>query len=181
MSLQPSVRWNKHTDMIEGFEDTGTTRTSRIADHVLVFMIRGLFGKWKQPVAYSYCEAATKTPALVMQIKNVIREIHKTDLKVVACVCDQGSTNVAAINSLIADTRATYLRKKQDLCDRIFEIDGKTIIPIFDPPHLLKGIRNSFMQKDLYFTDENNQQCKGSWQHILAAYFIDAPQEDYVS
>lgn len=33
-----------------------------------------------------------------------------------------------------------------------FEINNKEIVPLYDPPHLLKEIRNNLMTKDLTFT-----------------------------
>lgn len=37
-----------------------------------------------------------------------------------------------------------------------FEIGDNEIIPLFDPPHLIKGIRNNFLTKDLAMRVTNN-------------------------
>lgn len=64
-----------------------------------------------------------------------------------ATVCDQGTSNVSAINYLIEDTRQKYLRNNKILKHSIFEVEGKTVIPLYDLPHLLKGLRNNLITK----------------------------------
>ncbi|XP_076283987.1 uncharacterized protein LOC143210733 [Lasioglossum baleicum] len=67
-----------NSDKIIGFEDWGTRRTSRFADHALVFMLRGLYSGWKMPISYDYCEGQTKTPQLIQCIKNIVKALKKT-------------------------------------------------------------------------------------------------------
>jgi hypothetical protein len=51
MSIRENVWFNQKFDCIEGFEDLGSQgRTCNIANHALLFMVRGLHRKWKQPV-----------------------------------------------------------------------------------------------------------------------------------
>lgn len=59
----------------------------------------------------------------------------------VATICDQGSTNQAAINIL--------LQQIKQIADKTFGfiVENKEIIPLFDYPHLLKGIRNNILTK----------------------------------
>lgn len=60
ISLEPGVQYNKQLDCIEGIVDYGTDhREIKFADHALVFMIRGLFKKWKQPICFFFCEGTT--------------------------------------------------------------------------------------------------------------------------
>lgn len=140
-----------------------------------MFMLKSIFGKWKQPIAYSFCEGTTKTPVLIRTIKEIVRAVHQTGLQIVAVVCDQAATNVAAINSLVNDTKADYLRKGSELRDRIIEVDGHQIIPIYDPPHLLKGISNNFLTKNILYKNKKEKTCVAKWQHIINAYIIDNP------
>lgn len=92
-----------------------------------------------------------------------------------ATICDQGVTNVAAINALIEETRANCIRDGREFTDNYFIIDGNPITPLYDPPHLLKGIRNNFLTKDIIYINDEQQKCVAKWQDIITANRIDAP------
>lgn len=51
-------------------------------------MIRGLFGKWKQPVYFDFDARMTKE--ILFQI---ITELHLINYNVIACLSDCGPTN----------------------------------------------------------------------------------------
>lgn len=53
------------------------------------------------------------------------------------------------------------------------DIAGGPVIPVFDPPHLLKGLRNNLLTKDLEITREDNTKEYASWSHIEMAYDVD--------
>ncbi|RVE45431.1 hypothetical protein evm_009949 [Chilo suppressalis] len=99
---------NAHLDLIDdkilGFVDDGISRKPQLADHVLVFMVRGVIKKYKQPLQYTFCTGSTKAVCSNM-LKTIFNKVQSCGLKVVATVCDQGATNMAAINSLIKDTK----------------------------------------------------------------------------
>ena len=53
MAIKESVSYNAERDSVEGFEDFGSLgHTKYIANHEMVFMVRGLLTTWKQPVVY---------------------------------------------------------------------------------------------------------------------------------
>lgn len=79
-----------------------------LADHILTFMIRGLRKKFKQPICFYFVKRTIKTQDLVNCIKDIIKSIQSTKLDIVATVSDQGTTNVAAINSLKSETIQFY-------------------------------------------------------------------------
>uniref|UniRef100_A0A6P7H4V3 Uncharacterized protein LOC114344400 n=1 Tax=Diabrotica virgifera virgifera TaxID=50390 RepID=A0A6P7H4V3_DIAVI len=110
MAIMPSFQCNKHNRCIDGFEYMGDDRDVYIADHVLVFMVRGLRKPWKSPISYNF-----------------------------------SAENSAIINTLLEDKEAEYLRQRNGNQYRrnSFEIEGCTIYPLYDPPHLLKGVRNN--------------------------------------
>lgn len=175
IALSPNLHWNVSLDIIEGFEDNGYERTLKVADHAQVFMLRGIFKKWKQPICYSFCEGTTKSASLVRSIKDIVRAVHKSGLHILATVCDQGTTNASAIRTLITDTKANYLRSGKLFDKEVFDIDGEEIIPIYDPPHLLKGIRNNLLTKDIAYINEAGTKCIATWNDVIKAYKIDAP------
>ena len=62
MALKSALVYNHRLGRIEGFEDIGELGTSQfVADHALVFMTRGLYTKWKQPLGY-FLTAGTVKP-----------------------------------------------------------------------------------------------------------------------
>ncbi|KAL0881407.1 hypothetical protein ABMA27_001275 [Loxostege sticticalis] len=169
MALSPHFDYIRRNDEISGFVNNGKTKKLQIADHALVFMIRGIQKNYKQPIAYSFCSATTPTTDLVFQIKSIIKKLNSVGLKVVATICDQGSTNVSAINWLINETRQNYLREGKTFKNQIFEIDGEEVVPLYDTPHLIKGIRNNLLNKDLK-ANINGKEKTAKWEHIIQLY-----------
>lgn len=177
VSLEANLQYDHNNSFIHGFEDDGTSRTQQFADHALVFMIRGITKKFKQPICYTFCKSTTKSHDFANKIRNVIKAVDSTGLKIVATVCDQGSTNTAAINLLKNDTKAHYLRRNISYRDEFYEIHNDTkfikIVHFDDPPHLLKGIRNNLLNKNIRFT-VNGQHKEASWKHIVELYNLDS-------
>ncbi|KAF0755385.1 Uncharacterized protein FWK35_00009537 [Aphis craccivora] len=64
--LSSGLQYTPGVDEIDGFVDIGSFKSQELADHALVFMIRGIKKKFKQPVAYSFCQA-THQNRLVQQ------------------------------------------------------------------------------------------------------------------
>lgn len=114
---------------------------------MLVFMIRGIVKNYKQPIFYSFSAGSTRKEVFSQLIQQINRELSRIGFTVMATVCDQGTSNVSAINYLIEDTRQKYLRNNKILKHSIFEVEGKTVIPLYDLPHLLKGLRNILITK----------------------------------
>lgn len=169
MAIAANLTYDKLSDSIKGFCDEGTERTKSFADHALVFMIRGVFKKYKQPIAFSFCSGTTSSSSLKKQIKLILKKIIGTGLKVLSVTCDQGSTNMAAINLLIKETKEEYVKKNKEFKGGFFEIDERIIYPIYDPPHLMKGIRNNLITKNLeYVLDGQKRTAK--WAHLETLY-----------
>ncbi|CAH2007863.1 unnamed protein product [Acanthoscelides obtectus] len=126
MSLDPHIHLNVATKEFEGFEtNDDEQRSAVIADHALVFMVRGLVKNWKQPLAYTFCRSSTKIP------------------------------------SASEDPTRKYLF-----------LNGVKIIHIYDPPHLIKGIRNNLLTENLVWESAEDKYV-ASWQNIETAYAID--------
>uniref|UniRef100_A0A2H1VU46 SFRICE_022106 n=1 Tax=Spodoptera frugiperda TaxID=7108 RepID=A0A2H1VU46_SPOFR len=120
-------------------------------------MVKGIRKNFKQPVAYFFTNTLNKT-----ELKNIIKEIIS-------------SVNVSAINSLIQDTRETYLRENKEWDKHIFEINNSKILPLYDMPHLLKGLRINLLSKNLQYCDENdNNKTKiVKWEYFQMLYQAD--------
>jgi len=63
------------------------------------------------PLGYGFCESATKTFQLVRCIKEWLSNIIECGFKSIATICDQGSTNMAAINVLIQESNTIRAKK----------------------------------------------------------------------
>lgn len=168
ISLSASLQYLEKFDKIIGFKDLGDqNRSSKLADKALVFMVRGCRKKFKQPVAFYLTDGTMDSVNLAIIIKKVIETVQLTGLTVVSTICDQAPTNVAAINRLYKET----LGKKYFG----FEVGNQEIIPLYDVPHLLKGLRNNLVSKDLHFVIDDNKMI-ASWKHIIQFYEIDRKQ-----
>lgn len=69
-------------------------------DQACVFMVREIVKKCKQSLSYILSTNAMKTADIKMMVKETIKSLRNIGLKVVATVCDQGSTKCAALQQL---------------------------------------------------------------------------------
>jgi hypothetical protein len=162
MSIKENVRFNQKLDCIEGFEDYETERTHIIANHALLFMVRGLHRKWKQPVAFYFIRGSTKANLLVRFLKEVLGACQNAGLHVVATVCDMGANNIKALQLLCATRRKPF-----------FKFQNREIVTVYDPPHLLKCTRNLFRKYDVQFESEcmpSQLPVTAKWEHIVNVY-----------
>jgi len=176
ISISSSLQFIESTGKIVGFEDLVNKKCSpKFADKALVFMVRGLRKKFKQPVAFYLSNSNMNSSDLATIIKEVIKAVQCTGLDVISRVCDQALSNVAAINRLKKETKDDYLKAGREYYEVSFEINNNKIIPLFDAPHLLKGLRNRLITKDLHFTYKNIPK-KASWKHLIQFYELDREQ-----
>ena len=156
MSLDSQVYYDEKGDKITGFEDWGNARSNKFADHVLVFTLQGIQRKWMIPLSYNFAKSCRSAKQLRRCIIEIVEAVTATGFEIVATVCDQGATNVACINNFLAESEAICLAEGK----QFMAISGQHIIPLYDPPHLLKGMRNNFLSKDIkiIFPNEMNEE-----------------------
>lgn len=58
-------------------------------------------------------------------------------------------------------------------------IDGVEIVPFYDPPHLLKGIRNNLFLNNACFKWRSSEVQVAKWIHIKNLFDIEDPDEDF--
>lgn len=109
MALEPALTYDSKSDKINGFVQL-KDRTNQFADHALVFMLRGAIYKWQQPIAFYFCEGATKK----IELKNILREVvdavAKAGLHPIALISDQDTSFTSALNSFEEETRREQIR-----------------------------------------------------------------------
>ncbi|KAG1674653.1 hypothetical protein GQR58_015022 [Nymphon striatum] len=81
MAIKEHLQYGTLGDTIEGFEDFGQLGKSKyIANHALVFMIRGLCRKWKQPIAYFLTSGVIPKDKLCILLNTCIDKVNDTGL-----------------------------------------------------------------------------------------------------
>ena len=94
MVINESLSYNVQTDSLKGFEDFGPLgKTKYIANHAIVFMVRGLVQKWKQPVS-SFLSSGPMTGSTMKELLfECIQKLTGIGLHVKVVIGDQGSNN----------------------------------------------------------------------------------------
>ena len=139
ISLKSALAYNSQRDVIEGFDNFGDLGQSKyMATHEVhgdtCTCLQGLSSKWKQPVGYFLSSGPITGKMLQSLTRSCIDKLTKNGLSVKVLIYDQGSNNRQYIESLGKVT-----------CDKPFiTVDHKNISVIYDPPHLLKNVRNNF-------------------------------------
>lgn len=167
MSIREHLQYNCSSDRIDGFEDLGHKgRTGRVANHALVFMVRGLFRMWKQPVAYYFSHSSMRSDILAELIFFILDACCKAGLYVVATVCDMGATNIKALKIMgSANSEHPY-----------FLFNNRPVFTILDPPHLLKCTRNVFLKYNVKCHVETGSLAfdgEAKWDHIKTVFHWD--------
>lgn len=116
VSLKLHVQYCSQKDKVIGLEDWGINRTTRYADHALVFMLRGVKSGWKIPFTYNFCASQTTAGQLTVCIKEVVRAVKEAGLTVVASVCDQGTSNQKVIRNFQIETDRIREEKQLETC-----------------------------------------------------------------
>ena len=150
MSIKTNLEYEERLDAVVGFDDLGDNqRSNKIANYATVFMIRSLFGSWKQPVGYFLTSGPMTADTSKRKLLQCIDEVKKWfDSKVV--ICDQGPSNICCYNMLGVNVEG------------YFNSGSSRIYFLYDPPHLLKSIRNGLYNKG--FSMNKNEIM---WKHIV--------------
>ncbi|XP_052129494.1 uncharacterized protein LOC127750885 [Frankliniella occidentalis] len=137
-----AVRWlsyDQPNDEFIGLVDLGNGRKLPWpAEEIMVAMVRGIFGDWKQPLAFwPTCKRLTGVHFRDM-FKEVIEAVLTVGLRVRAIGMDGLGKNYTAVELLGAS-----------LEDPWFFLGGQKIYVISDVPHLLKCLRNALLKYPL--------------------------------
>ncbi|CAH0563112.1 unnamed protein product [Brassicogethes aeneus] len=172
MSISTQLSYNRKKDVVEGFDSIH--KGNQFANHAQVYMVRGINKRWKQPIYFNFTSGPAKTIDIVVSLKLLIKKLRDIGLIVCSVICDQGTNNSAALKYLVKETRDEKIKKGEDMeiSDFFFDIEGQKILPLFDPPHLIKCVRNNLLKHNLvYYSDKQKKVAK--WDHLLKAYKMD--------
>lgn len=163
MAIKCSLSYNKYQDSIEGAEDFGNAgKTKLLANTALVFMIRGLSEKWKQCIGYFLSAGPVSSKTLKDLTLQAVSKLAEVGLNVKVVICDQGSNNRSFLETQCGVSAQ----------NPYFIHAGQKIHVIYDPPHLLKSIRNNLKKHNFkHGADDIN------WWDIVNFYDFDKDNE----
>lgn len=81
---------------------------------------------------------------------------------------------------LVEQSRIDLRRKSQQHKTYSFIANNEEVIPIFDPPHLLKAIRNNMLIGHVHYKWQNKHYEVAKWEHIIKLYELDGDMEDFI-
>ncbi|XP_043461559.1 uncharacterized protein LOC122507178 isoform X2 [Leptopilina heterotoma] len=155
INLVSEIHYDPNTDKFVGVADDGVHRQPKAAKSALVAMISWIHMKAKQPIGYWFLGSegnSEKThDIMLLTIDEVFKE---TGLIVKAIICDQGPRNQGIVTKWDITSKKPYFVRNQH-----------KIFIIFDPPHLLKSLRNNLLTKIL-----NYNGGKISWKELEAVF-----------
>lgn len=158
MKIKKGFDFHEKRQKVEGFEDLGSLgHNTTVATSALVFMVRGLFHNWKQPIAYYLTSGALNNVLLSSALDEVVKAVLNTGLKLRAVVCDQGTNNQSAIKYKISIERPYFMHEQHK------------IYAIFDVPHIIKSIRNQLLKYNISFDDNKI----ASWNDVRALWKLE--------
>ena len=163
IAIRQHLHYDLKSDMIKGFADDGKERFScRVGDHCLVAMVKGIKREWKQVIGYWISDGPISATSLLNIVHLCVSELQKIGFSVKLLVCDQGTNNQSLASKLGVSSIRPY-----------FEIDGNVIHFMYDPPHLLKSIRNNLLRYGLEF-----KEGLVSWSYIRMIYEMHDDDDD---
>ena len=159
MSLKEYLTYIASLDKIDGLEDLAYIGQSPyVANHTSAFMLRGIVEKWKQPVGYLLSSGPLNASTLKLALLSCIEKVQSTGFIIKAVILDQGSNNRSMMTSLGVSPSKPFMMYK-----------GSKLHVFYDPPHLLKNIRNNLKKTGFNVAGE-----PVVWKHIETFYEIDS-------
>lgn len=143
MSLKTHLFYSLNKYEIIGFNQTNNAKSYNAAKYALVLMIRGINISWKQPVAYCFLSGSCGHDDLTDIIMSTIAKLLNISINVKVFISDQGS-------NFIKFSKNVYVSPKRPF----FNVNGKKVLNMLDPPHLLKSIRNNFFKYSFKIDNE---------------------------
>ena len=110
-------------------------------ENVQVAMLRGLVGKWKQPIYFQFDQAD-----MHQVILDIISRLEKIGYAVVAIVHDLGPSNLRLWKQLNIDPVSDKVSFKNPSADR-------DVFVFADVPHLMKLVRNNLIDSGFFLNN----------------------------
>lgn len=136
MTIKESLHFDQASDSIIGREDLGDHGKSlKQTNHALVFVVKGLFRKWKRVLGQFFVLGGIDTGKLKNLYETAITKVQESGFKVVFTVCDEDGVHHSLFQALgMLVDNCTFVR------------NGERVYFFFDPPHLLKTLTNTLLK-----------------------------------
>ena len=158
ISLKTNLFYSVPSDKIIGLEDFGSYRTNEVATSAFVLLIRSISGNWKQPLGYYLVNGGCPSDIMEDIVKEAIDKLECIGLNIVVVMSDQGSNFYSLATRLEVTPEKPW-----------FVHNGRKIFLMFDPPHLIKSVRNNLIKYSFRFGEH-----VASWEDIEAVYSRDS-------
>ena len=152
MKFLSNLIYDISADEVLGFVDLGASKKCElIATSALVVMACGIADKWKQLLGYFLVHESCKSIDVKRILFDAIDKLNSIGLKVVCVIPDLGSNFQQLTRELlVTSTQPWFLTES-----------GKKIF-YYDPPHLIKAVRNNLMKYEFRFGVKI-----ASWQELV--------------
>ena len=158
ISLKTNLFYSVPSDKIIDLEEFGSYRTNKVATSAFVLLTRSISGNWKQPLAYYLVNGGCPSDTMEDIVKEAIDKLECIGLNVVVVMSDQGSNFYSLATRLKVTPEEPW-----------FVHNGRKIFLMFDPPHLIKSVRNNLMKYSFRFGEH-----VASWKDVEAVYGRDS-------
>lgn len=160
MNLKTHVDYNPMLDKQDGFMDYGGLHPKKkeYANEALVISCHGMFSKWKQPLGYLLSNGPTQAAVMLKLLYSALEKLTDIGLIPRVMVSDQGRNNVSLVQTalkLVPSKPYFYFRNLK-------------IIVMYDPPHLIKSVRNNLLNNNFIYKDE-----EVSWGYVKRLYELE--------
>ncbi|TKS73767.1 DNA transposase THAP9 [Collichthys lucidus] len=149
MSIKKHVQHDPQTQTMLGYVDMGDRlNETDLATEALVFMVVGLQGYWKAPIAYYLTKSLTPETQKVLVV-HAIEELHHRQIRVGCVTMDGHASNVSMCTQLGCTLKA-------DPCEPLkthfpHPVTHDKVFVMMDACHMLKLTRNMLEVHAHYF------------------------------
>ncbi|XP_037831652.1 uncharacterized protein si:ch73-130a3.4 isoform X3 [Kryptolebias marmoratus] len=161
MAIKKHVQYNPHTQKMSGFVDMGDGLNEQdVATEALVFMVVGLQGHWKAPIAYYLTKCLSPETQEVLLV-HAMEELHKCGIRVICVTMDGHASNIRMCNLLGCQLKGNPVEPLKTFFPH--PVTGERVFVMMDACHMLKLARN-MLQAYSPLTSASGQI---NWRYIV--------------
>lgn len=146
MAIRKHVPYNPHNQSMSGFVDMGDgSNETDVATEALVFLVVGLQGHWKAPIAHYLTKTLSPDTQRVL-LSHALEELHARGIQVVCVTMDGHASNTSMCNQLGCELRGNPQKPLKTSFPH--PSTGDQVFIMMDACHMLKLARNMLQVND---------------------------------